>query len=182
MELWKDIEGYEGLYQVSNLGRIKSILFRNNICTKEREKIINAETNKRNRQYISLYKNGKRKNIAVHRLVAKAFIPNPNNLPQVNHIDGNPKNNNIKNLEWCSASYNMKHAYINNLSKLKEYNKKNSKAIIRNDGKKYNNSYDASKELMVSVCSIRDVLKGRIKSCKGYTFKYLNEGNINNEI
>lgn len=178
MELWENVQGYEGLYQVSNLGRIKSLLFINNVCIKEREKILKIETNKKNRQHIALYKNGKRKNMAVHRLVAKAFIPNPNNLPQINHIDGNPKNNKVENLEWCSASYNMKHAYANNLLKLKKYNEKNSKAIIRNDGKKYNNSYDASKDLKVSACSIRDVLKGRTKSCKGFTFKYLNKGDI----
>jgi hypothetical protein len=173
MEIWKDIPGYETLYQASNLGRIKRILFKNNIVTKKENKILKTRINKNNREQIMLYKNGKRKNMTVHRLVASAFLENPNNYPEVNHIDGNSLNNNVNNLEWCTKQYNMKHAYDNNLTHVKEYNKKMSKPIIRNDGKKYDNSYSASKDLGVSVFSIRDVLKGRSKTCKGYSFKYL---------
>lgn len=175
-EIWKDVKDYENLYQVSNLGRVKRILFVNNIIIKQKEVIIKQNINKRNRCIAHLYKNNKRKAISVHRLVANAFIENPNNLPQVNHIDGNPKNNKVSNLEWCSASYNCKHAYINDLTKLKEYNKSKMKPIIRSDDKIYNNAYDASKDLNVSVCSIRDCLKNRIKTCKGFTFKYLEWG------
>lgn len=173
MEIWEDVSGYEGLYQVSNLGRIKRILFINNKIIKTEEKILKCQVSKKRRVYVSLYKNNKRKNCMVHRLVAQAFIPNSDNLPQVNHIDGNSKNNNANNLEWCTAKYNCKHAYENNLSKLKKYNEKNKKRIVRNDGKIFDSAYSASKELNVSVCSIRDVLKKRIKTCKGYSFKYL---------
>ena len=172
-EIWKDIIGYENLYQVSNLGRIKRILFINNKITKKQEKILKLQINKRNRIYVCLYKNNNRKNCLVHRLVAKAFISNPNNYPEINHIDGNSTNNNINNLEWCTAKYNMKHAYENNLSHLKKYNEKHKKAIMRDDGKKYTSSYEAAEDLNVSVCSIRDVLKNRTKKCKGYKFKYL---------
>lgn len=173
MEIFKDIPGYEGLYQVSNLGNIRRILFINNQVQKKKITIIKKQTNKRNRIQASLYKNGKRKNLLVHRLVAMAFLDNPNNYPEVNHIDGNSLNNNVNNLEWCTKKYNMQHAYDNNLNHFKEHNKKTSKPIIRNDGKKYDNSYSASKDLGVSVFSIRDVLKGRTKTCKGYTFTYL---------
>ena len=173
MEIWKDIPGYENLYQVSNLGNIRRILFINNKIQKKKITIIKKQTNKRNRIQASLYKNGKRKNLLVHRLVAMAFLDNPNNYPEVNHIDGNSLNNNVDNLEWCTKKYNMQHAYDNNLNHFKEHNKKTSKSIIRNDGKKYDNSYAAAKELNVSVFSIRDVLKGRTKTCKGYSFKYL---------
>ena len=173
MEIWKDIPGYENLYQVSNLGNIRRILFINNQVQKKKITIIKKQINKRNRIQASLYKNGKRKNLLVHRLVAMAFLDNPNNYPEVNHIDGNSLNNNVDNLEWCTKKYNMQHAYDNNLNHFKEHNKKTSKPIIRNDGKKYDNSYAAAKELNVSVFSIRDVLKGRTKTCKGYNFKYL---------
>lgn len=172
-EIWKDVVGYEGLYKVSNTGKVKSMMFINNIVQKPREKIIDIHVSKRNgRCYASLYKNTERKNCTVHRLVAKAFIPNPDNLPEVNHKDGNTLNNNVDNLEWCTKQYNSKHAYENNLSKLKEYNESQKKPIIRNDGKTYDCAYNAAKDIGVSVCSIRDVLKGRTKSCKGYVFQY----------
>lgn len=180
-EIWKDIVGYEGLYQISNLGRIKRILFINNKVTCKKEHIISQQINKKNRCYASLYKNNKRKNCIVHRLVATAFIPNPNDLPQINHIDGNPRNNNINNLEWCTASYNNKHAYVNELNNLKAYNNKRKKIIIRSDGKEYDCVYSASIDMEVSPCSIRDCLKKRIKTCKGYSFKYKTEwGSDNN--
>ena len=96
-EIWKDIEGYKGLYQVSNLGRVKSI--RNNIIKKP---------SKLPRGYlqICLCKNGNLKYISIHRLVAQAFIPNSKNLPCVNHKDCNPSNNIVSNLEWINHKDN----------------------------------------------------------------------------
>lgn len=175
-EIWKDIVGYEGLYQVSDLGRIKRIVFINNKTIFKKEHIVSQQTNKKNRCYVSLYKNNKRKNCIVHRLVASAFLSNPNNYPQVNHIDGNPQNNSVKNLEFCTASYNNKHAYANNLKN----NNKTKKAIIRNDGKEYDCVYSASIDMNVSPCSIRDCLKKRVKTCKGYSFEYKTEWGTNN--
>ena len=172
-EKWKAIEGYEDRYEVSDHGNIRSIMFVNNIVSKARIKEKSQTINKERRCYVDLEKNGHRKNCLVHRLVAKAFIPNPLNLPEVNHIDGNPTNNNVSNLEWCTKKQNLKHAYDNNLSKLRAYNEKNKKPIRRSDGKIYDSSYSAAHDLSVSVCSIRDVLKKRINSCKGYTFEYL---------
>ena len=104
-EIWEDIEGYEGLYRVSNLGRVKS-LKRNTA----KERIMCNRKDKYGYLYVGLCKNGNIKYHKIHRLVAKAFIPNPNNLPQVNHIDGKKENNTVKNLEWCDASYNQIHA------------------------------------------------------------------------
>lgn len=105
-EIWKEIE-IKGYY-VSNFGNIKG----------RSGKILKLHTNKNGYFNVTVYPNGKHngcKCLKIHRLVAKAFIPNPNNLPIINHIDGNKLNNNVSNLEWCTYSYNTKHAYDNKL-------------------------------------------------------------------
>ena len=99
-EIWKDIENYENVYQISNIGRVRRIYKNGNT------KILKQDITKRGYCRISLSKNQKHKHYQIHRLVAKAFIPNPNNYPIVNHKDENPMNNNVDNLEWCTYSYN----------------------------------------------------------------------------
>ena len=97
LEIWKNIEGYEGKYQISNTGKVKSL--KNNLILKQsKDKHLYCR--------VRLYKKSTGETIGVHRLVAKAFIPNTNNLNVVNHIDENPQNNNIENLEWCTQKYN----------------------------------------------------------------------------
>ena len=100
-EIWKDIEGYEGLYQVSNKGQVKSLKrYRNNGNGKylQKEKILKSYIGKNGYCIVDLYKNGKRKKCLLHRLVAEAFIYNPQNKPCINHIDCHKTNNNINNL------------------------------------------------------------------------------------
>lgn len=110
IEIWKDIPEYEGLYQVSNLGRVKSLRFRNNVCDKEKEHIMALNKKDNEYLYVSLSKNGIRKNKYVHRLVATCFIQNTNDYEVVNHKDENKTNNNVNNLEWCSQKQNVKHS------------------------------------------------------------------------
>ena len=113
-EIWKDIKGYEGLYQVSNLGRVKSLartIYKVDGTTQTfKDKIRSATFNGRGYLQVGLSKEGSYTTFKVHRLVANTFIPNPYNKTQVNHIDGNKDNNHRSNLEWCNHKYNMKHA------------------------------------------------------------------------
>lgn len=104
-EIWKDIPGFEGLYQVSNMGRVKSFC-KSEKMGKPDEYILNPTDAENGYANVTLYKSNVRKKFLVHRLVAQAFLPNPNNLPQINHKDENRFNNRVDNLEWCTAKYN----------------------------------------------------------------------------
>lgn len=120
MEIWRDIKGYEGCYQVSNMGRVKSlsrVIVRSDgqsITVKER--ILSESKNDRGYYGVRISKNGKQSTPKIHSLVANAFIPNPQNLKEVNHKDGNKKNNYVDNLEWSTRSHNIKHAFDNGLN------------------------------------------------------------------
>ena len=103
-EIWKDVVGYEGLYKVSNFGRVKS-LPRNG--TVKYEKLLRQKVSKKGYCTVALSKHGKIKYKMVHRLVAEAFLDNPKDLPQVNHKNENKLKNYVDNLEWCDAHYNM---------------------------------------------------------------------------
>ena len=126
-EEWKAVKGYEGLYEVSNTGKVRSIdrvvIHKNGKATKRKGKELFFTISKMSakghqpRASVQLWKENKAKLIHVHRVVATAFIPNPENKPTVNHIDGNPLNNNVWNLEWATYSENQKHAYRTGLTK-----------------------------------------------------------------
>lgn len=122
-EIWKDIKGYEGLYQVSNLGRVRS--FFNSRTHKLTDTPVLRTPGNLRAGYLNLIlcKNGKRKTVMIHRVVAETFIPNPDNKRTVNHIDGNKTNNRVDNLEWNTDSENQLHAHRNGLKP------KNSKPV-----------------------------------------------------
>ena len=113
MEIWKDIPGYEGYYQASNKGKIKSLLFQNNILNKKysREKILKQKKDKYNSYRVELWKDGKSKTWLVHRLVGITFLGIPKENMTINHKDGNRLNNNVENLEWCTLKENINHGF-----------------------------------------------------------------------
>ena len=105
-EIWKDIIGFEGIYQISNLGNVMVLNYKN---TKTKH-MLTPKKNNKGYLWVELWKNKKSHCFLIHRLVAEAFIPNCYNLPLVNHKDENPLNNAIDNLEWCTYSYNVKYS------------------------------------------------------------------------
>lgn len=176
-ETWKDIKDFEGLYQVSNLGRVRSltktVTTKNNKTMHFEGKILKPL---KVGEYFSvnLYKDRILYGRRIHRLVAEAFIPNPDNLLQINHKDENKLNNSVDNLEWCSAKYNCNYGSHNyKLSKSKQkpvicYSKKLQ--LI----KKYPSSIAAATELGCTKTSICQCLKGKHKTSCGYIWKFAN--------
>lgn len=167
-EIWKDIEGYEGLYQVSNLGRVKRL--KGTYMSTER--ILKPRGNNTGYLQVHLCKNSKSKFDKVHRLVAQAFIPNPENKPQVNHIDENKTNNMVSNLEWVTVKENNNHG--TRIERAIISNQKKVKAIdIANGEYNYYESIKAcGRELGIDPSSITKQLKGKLKQTGGYVFEY----------
>lgn len=143
-ELWKDMVGYEGRYQVSSHGRIRSILS-NHGRRQERMKAVNVRSTTCQYLYVQLSVLDKSSCEAVHRAVAKAFVPNPENKPMVNHIDGDKLNNNACNLEWVTCSENHKHAFAIGARNNKHLTDRLLGAKIGVSSKFHNVSWDASR-------------------------------------
>lgn len=122
-EIWKEIKDYPN-YEVSNFGRVRTLKYFSNVTKKyyDRILVLKQKTSYCGYNHVGLSNKDGRKTKVVHKLVAKAFIPNPNNLREINHKDGNKQNNSVTNLEWCSRSDNIKHAYKMGLKKpIQEY-------------------------------------------------------------
>lgn len=134
MEVWKDIQGYEGSYQISNFGRVKSFKTK---CPK----ILKLKTNNKGYKWIVLSLNGMQQNLLVHRLVAKHFLNNSYNYKIINHIDENPANNNVSNLEWCTYSENVIKS-----SKFNSYNETN-RIVCRPKNSKHKDTANKVKQL-----------------------------------
>ena len=185
-EVWKPVKGYEGQYEVSNLGGVRSVdrivLMSNGRLRHIKGKSITPHKSNTGYYLCDLYKENRRKNVLLHRMVAEAFIPNENNLPCVNHIDNNRENCISDNLEWCTQSYNMKYSYDTTDRKSKMNWKsgrenKNSKPVLMysRDGKfikRFDCICDAERELNILNNSIVACLKNRYKSAGGYIWKY----------
>lgn len=162
-EVWKDIEGYEGLYQVSSWGRVRSVF--------RYYKILRGLKTTNGYLRVALCKNGKTKFHSVHRVVAQAFIPNPQNKPQVNHIDENKDNNHVENLEWCTAKENTNHGTHN----LRVSKTKSKPIICIETGIEYYGTCECARQMGLHQSVITHVLKGKRKTTGGYTFKYKEE-------
>lgn len=185
IEIWKDIENYEGLYQVSNLGRVRSlerdVYYSNGAIHHLKEKILVKRIEKNGYQIVSLYKNGKRKDMTIHRLVALAFISNPEDKPQVNHIDEVKTNNVVENLEWCSAQENVNHGTrtaraVQNRRSYKLGNHPNAKPVFCEElNKKFDSIRRAEEELGVNINCIVSACKGKQKTAGGFHWKYADD-------
>lgn len=167
-EIWKDIPDYEGIYQVSNLARIKSLsrLVKNGKKkTKLTKDLILKQTNNTSGyKHVTLCKNTINKNGIVHILVAKAFIPNPDNKPEVNHKDGVKTNNNIENLEWVTSSENRIHAYETGLSKRGSDSFLAKKVLDTKTGIIYGTVKEASISVNIKYSTLNSKLNGTYKN------------------
>ena len=178
-EIWKDVKDYEGLYQVSNLGNVRSI---------KSNKVLVLSSSPSGYKFINLRKNSTGKNFRVHRLVAEAFIPNINKLPFINHKDENPENNNVENLEWCTASYNINYGDRNNKVAKKvsiwrkkkgvEYSPRKRKKVAQYtlDDKfvrEFRSINEAGRETKSSIGTIYNCCVDKSKSCNGYKWKFV---------
>lgn len=134
-EIWKDVVGYEGLYQISNLGRVKSLARKIDHVKYIEDRgdvIMTPFLNKNGYFTVMLHKNRKKKQHRIHQMVARAFIPNPLGKEMINHIDCNTQNNRVENLEWCTNSENQLHAMANGLKTDFGVNHPNSKLTEEN--------------------------------------------------
>ena len=164
-EIFKSIEGYEELYQVSSYGRVKSLT---------RNKMLNTEICC-GYQRVTLTKGKAKKHFLVHRLVAQAFIENPNNLPEVNHIDEDKMNNHVTNLEWCTRLYNANYGTAIERCALKRINNINrSKQVMCVEtGVVYPSLSEAARQTGNRKSAIWCCCKGKHKTCGGLKWKYV---------
>lgn len=171
-EIWKDIEGFEGRYQISNLGNVKSLRYGG----RGEPKNLVPKVNNKGYEWVELFANGKKSYRQIHRLVAAAFIPNPNNEPVINHKDENIRNNCVDNLEWCDQGYNTR--YSLNLHHRERSIRKHKRPIAQidkngNTVKIWDYSRQVEKEGNMSQWSILQCCAGKRKTAYGYTWHYV---------
>ena len=174
-EIWKDIPGWEGRYKVSNFGRILST------PEKRKPKIIKPSPNEHGYLMFHLYRDGVNKTVKVHRTVAAVFVENPDNMAEVNHIDGNKKNNRADNLEWTDRKGNMRHANATGLrDNMPEVLRKVREAqkipvIGRNvqTGEEFlfDSVHEAARQIKTTATKVSCCINGKRKSTRGYTFR-----------
>ena len=182
-EEYRDIEGYEGLYQVSNLGRVKSLNYRRT----GKERILKPGKDGHGYLQVILWKGGKSKTCKVHRLVAEAFLENPQGLPEINHISEDKTDNSLENLEWVSHEYNCNYG-----TRIKRIAEANSKALTNHPKlsksviaiskvsgliTEFKSIHEAERVLGINNSSIVKCCKGKLKSAGNYYWMYAEEEN-----
>ena len=184
-EIWKDIEGYEGMYQVSNLGRVRSLDRwieqphpKNPAYThryKVKGKIKGQRFNNKGYYVTDLYTNGVQDTRTVHRLVAETFIPNPEHLSDVNHIDENPRNNRVDNLEWTSHIDNVRHGTGTRRMGRAHWTPVCQYTLDGKFIKRWECMQYAADQLGLHMTCISAVCRGRAKTYRGFIWKYPEE-------
>lgn len=175
MEQWRNVVGYNGKYLVSSEGRVKNA---------KSGRILKELITHRGYVKVHLFRVGDEKNVFLHRIVAEAFVSNPDKKPQVNHIDGNKRNNKAENLEWCTGYENVRHSWENELREgnIQWYKSKSKRVIaISNDGLnviRFNSIAEAKRHFNTNHVS--DVLNGHREQTKGYRFMFDEEGVVVN--
>ena len=167
-ELWVSIDGYDGLYSISNFGRVLSHHW-------GKTRILRQRTNHRGYAMVNLTKNSRLKTFRVHSLVAQHFLPNPNGLTETNHKDENKLNNRVDNLEWCTRSYNVNYGTRNERQRLSVV-----KGVIQYDKKgvaiaKYDSLTKASRMVGISVQHIAACCKKKYPYAGGFIWRYATE-------
>ena len=164
-EIWCPIKGFENIYEVSDQGRVRSLKF-------GKERILKPALTTQGYLIVGLCKNGEIKQCLVHRLVALAFIPNPDNLPEVNHKDENKENNSVQNLEWCDQKYNINYGTRNQMVSMKlskpvlQYTK--SGGFVR----EWKSAMDVQRNLGYFQNNISNCCNGKLKSANGFVWKF----------
>lgn len=182
-EEWRDVVGYEGLYQVSSLGRVKGVarkVNRNGHTLSVPERLLSQSDNTNGYLRVNLSNGNHVKRAFVHRLVAEAFVDNPKGCKYIDHLDSNRHNNRPDNLVWCTQSENIAAAYSRGRRKYvpmsKEararVTKKIAKPVVRSDGKIYPSVTSAARDLGVTMAMVSHVLNGRAQTALGYSFRY----------
>lgn len=166
MEHWANVEQYEGLYVISDHGRVKNVVT---------GKVLSPVNNGKGYYKVELFKDRIGKRLYIHRMVAEAFLPR-SNKKEVNHKDGNPSNNCVTNLEWVSSSENSKHAVYTGALKAWGNKAKPIEAISISDGTVIKFATISEAERCLKTKHITTVLKGKRHQAKGYTFRYIEGG------
>lgn len=168
-EEWRDVVGYEGLYKISNKGRIKSLQrtakSKNGSIRTVSEKLRKINKNKSGYLMVILNKEGEKKGLKLHRLVAQSFLDNPENLPQVNHRNENKQDNRVENLEWCTQDYNNKYGT--------RTERTSKKVKCLETGVIYPSTIEIQRKLGFSSANISKCCRGKVKTCGGFHWQYV---------